>query len=71
LQIKILIAISVVTMTLFGLAGCGGGGAKSRTDVTNTTVSKGQQLIDLKKALDSGAISKSDYERQRKRILEQ
>lgn len=53
----------------FLLAGCGGGGAKSETQVQNTTVSKGQALIDLKKALDAGAISQSEYEKQRKIIL--
>lgn len=51
------------------LASCGGGGSTSRTSVENTTVSKGQQLIDLKKALDTGAISKSDYDSQRSKIL--
>jgi hypothetical protein len=52
------------------LASCGGGGSKSTTSVENTTVSKGQQLMDLKKALDTGAISKSDYDSQREKILE-
>lgn len=60
-------------LTLMGitlaLAGCGGGGATSDTQVQNTTVSKGQALIDLKKALDSGAISQSEYDKQKKIIL--
>jgi hypothetical protein len=51
------------------LAGCGGGGADST--VHNTTVSKGQALIDLKKAYDSGAISEREYENQREKILDQ
>ena len=50
------------------LAGCGGGGADST--VHNTTVSKGQALIDLKKAYDSGAISEREYEKQREKILD-
>jgi hypothetical protein len=49
------------------LAACGGGGSES--SVHNTTVSKGQQLIDLKRALDSGAISQSDYNTERAKIL--
>jgi len=51
------------------LASCGGGGSTSTTAVQNTTVSKGQQLIDLKKALDGGAISQRDYDSQRSKIL--
>src|SRR5262245_54864373 len=54
---------------LLALGGCGGGG--SETQIQNTTVSKGQALIDIKKALDSGAISQAEYDRERKRILDQ
>jgi hypothetical protein len=50
------------------LAACGGGGATTRNEVT--TVSQGQELLDLKKAYDSGAISKEEYERVRARILD-
>jgi len=53
---------------LFGVAACGGGGADVRSEVTTTTV--GQQLMDLKKALDSGAMTQQEYEQQRKIILE-
>jgi hypothetical protein len=50
------------------LSACGGGGAKVESDITTTT--KGQQLLDLKRALDAGAINEKEYERLRKRILE-
>ena len=50
-------------------SGCGGGGAEVKSEVTTTTV--GQQLIDLKKALDAGAINQQEYEQQRKKILNQ
>jgi len=36
--------------------------------VSTTTV--GQQLLDLKKALDAGAITQKEYERERKKILD-
>lgn len=54
-----------------GLAACGGGGARSETAIENTTVSRGQALIDLKQALDRGAISPSEYEAQKQRILKE
>ena len=34
------------------------------------TTTQGQQLLDLKKTYDAGAISKEEYERLRKKIVE-
>jgi hypothetical protein len=47
-------------------------GACSSTDVLAPTmnVSVGQQLIDLKKARDSGAISQREWEQQKQRIID-
>lgn len=52
---------------VLGLAGCSGGGADVKSEINTTT--KGQQLLDLKKALDAGAINQQEYERERQRIL--
>jgi hypothetical protein len=52
-------------LLLLGAAACGGG-ATVESEVTTATV--GQQLIGLKKALDSGAINQKEYERERKKI---
>jgi hypothetical protein len=49
------------------MAGCGGGGADVKSTVNTTTV--GQQLIDLQKALDAGAITKDQYDQQKAKIL--
>jgi uncharacterized protein YceK len=52
------------------MAGCG---SSSRANVTvkgTTTVSKGQELLDLQRALEEGAISQRDYDRVRKVLLE-
>ncbi len=65
---KILTALVVSTLA-FGLTACGGGGATSATAITTTTT--GQQLIDLKNALDNGAITQGEYQRQRAKILNQ
>ncbi|MBY8975972.1 SHOCT domain-containing protein [Rhodobacteraceae bacterium NNCM2] len=64
-------AVILVLASPMVLSACGGGGAKSETEVTNTTVSTGQQLIDLKAALDSGAISQEEYDKEREKILSQ
>jgi hypothetical protein len=52
------------------LAGCGSSSKANVTVTGTTTVSNGQELIDLKRALDEGAISARDYEKVRKLILE-
>ena len=62
-----LFLLAVCGVLLFGVAACGGGGAEVRSEVTTTTT--GQQLIDLKKALDSGAMTQQEYEKERKKIL--
>ncbi len=47
-------------------AACGGGAEVQHSVTTSTT---GQQLLDLQKAYESGAISKEEYERERKKVL--
>lgn len=55
-------------MLLGGVVACGGGGAEVKSELTTTTV--GQQLLDLKKALDAGAITQKECERERKKVLD-
>ena len=64
----VLVLLAVCGLFVFGLAACGGGGADVRSEVSTTTT--GQQLIDLKKALDAGAINQQEYEKERQKILE-
>jgi ABC-type glycerol-3-phosphate transport system substrate-binding protein len=50
------------------LAGCGG--SDQYVTVTGaTTISKGQELTDLQRALQEGAITQSEYNTLRERIL--
>jgi hypothetical protein len=58
-------AAIVLTATL-SLAGCGGHEVVQPT----VNVSVGQQLIDLKKARDGGALSERDYQRQKKLLID-
>jgi hypothetical protein len=50
------------------LVACGGGGARTTNEITSVT--RGQELLDLKKAFDAGALSEREYEQQRRQILE-
>lgn len=58
------VLISAVSLLV---TACGGGGAHVRSEVT--TVSKGQQLIDLKKAVNEGAITQDEYDKEKSKIL--
>ncbi len=64
---KTLIALVAAFGVSLPLAACGGGGADVKSEVKTTTT--GQELTDLKKAFDSGAITQEEYERERKKIL--
>lgn len=60
-------AVAALAMAVI-LLGAGCGGADVRTQTTTTTT--GQELLDLKKAYDSGVITEKEYERKREEILE-
>jgi hypothetical protein len=62
LKTKVMIAAAMMV----ALAGC------SSTDVVRAPmdVSVGQQLIDLKKAHDNGVLSASEYDSQRRRLID-
>jgi hypothetical protein len=61
--------MGLVLSSALMLAGCGGGGADST--VNNTTISKGQALLDLQKAYQAGAMTEREYEKERQRILDE
>ncbi len=61
-------ALIVTVAAALGMGACSGGGAEIKSEITTTT--KGQQLLDLQKAYEAGAMSKDEYERERKRVLE-
>ncbi len=59
------IAATLAIATSLGLAACGGGSSTTAIE-TQTT---GQQLIDLKAALDAGVITQREYDAKRAQIL--
>ncbi|HEY5733307.1 MAG TPA: hypothetical protein VIU36_00945 [Gammaproteobacteria bacterium] len=65
MNIKLWIPATALAVAL--LSGCGGG-----TDIkvqSSTSISKGQELTDLQRALDASAIDQKDYDKLRKIIL--
>ena len=65
-----MLLLSGCAMFAAGLTGCIAsiGGGKDR--VTTVQSTKGQELLDLQKARDKGAITPEEYENQRKLILQ-
>ena len=63
--------LTLAAMAVF-LGGCCGGGTHKVevTPSTATTTTTGQQLIDLQKAYDSGAINKDQYEKMKQDIID-
>ena len=55
--------------TVAALVTCAGCRSSSRTTVNPNSASAGQQLMDLKKAHDSGLITDKEYEHMRKEIV--
>jgi hypothetical protein len=61
-------AAILLAATALILPGCGG---DTYVKVQGTTtISKGQEITDLQRALNEGAITKSEYESLRERILD-
>jgi hypothetical protein len=54
-----------------GCCGPGGGGATVENKSITTTKSLGEQLMDLQKAYESGAITESQYNDLKKKTIEQ
>ncbi|NWG73874.1 MAG: SHOCT domain-containing protein [Rubrivivax sp.] len=50
---------------VLALAGCG----STEVVAPTVSVSTGQQLIDLKKARDSGALTQAEYEKQKANLI--
>ena len=66
---KKIVALSTYAVLGALLAGCSWsiGGGKERASAAPPT--RGQELIDLKRARDQGAITQEEYESQRRQVL--
>lgn len=62
------VLLLVIVMSL--LAGCCGGGTSTKIDTQTSTRTVGEQMIDLQKAYDSGAITEREYKKAKQDILD-
>ena len=63
MKLTTLLPAAVVTLALLG--GCGGDTVVHGT----STVSKGQELTDLQRALSEGAVTQKEYDSLREKIM--
>ena len=64
--------VTLATMGALLVGGCCGGGTTTVEvpKATVTTTTTGQQLIDLQKAFDSGAINEEQYKKMKQEIID-
>jgi hypothetical protein len=61
------LAVALLLVSTAAFVGCGGG---AEVNQHVSSVSQGQELEDLKRALDQGAIDQQNYQKLQKKILE-
>ena len=61
--------IAALVLLVVLLGGCCGGGGSQVQNTTKTTT-LGQELTDLKRAYDSGAITEDQYNKMKKDIID-
>ena len=61
--------VAAIVLLLFcaSLPGCGGGGAKMKSQITTTSL--GQELTDLDAAYKAGVINQKEYETAKKGLM--
>ena len=67
-------ALLVLVLTGAFMGGCccpgSGGSATTKSETTINSTTTGQQLIDLQKAYEGGAINEKEYNKQKQEILD-
>ncbi len=68
---KILRVFTLILILLVSVNFIACGGSKSQTDVKTTTTTLGQELQDLKAAYDKGIITEKEYDKAKKKLMEE
>lgn len=66
---SVICILTALALSCLLIGACGGGGSRPVQNTTTTTTTKGGELLDLKKAYDSGIITEREYDKQREIIL--
>ena len=68
---KILRVFTLILILLVSVNFIACGGSKSQNNVKASTTTLGQELQDLKAAYDKGIITEKEYEKAKKKLIEQ
>jgi uncharacterized membrane protein len=68
--LRVCVVIMVIVLGV-GFAGCRGGKARVESTTTTTTTTLGQELMDLQKAYEQGILTEKEYNKAKKKLLEQ
>lgn len=61
----------IIVLVCLNFAACGGGKTDVKSESSTVTTTLGQELQDLDKAYKDGIITKKEYEKAKKRLIEQ
>ena len=68
--LRVCVIVMVIVLGV-GFAGCRGGKARVETTTETTTTTLGQELMDLQKAYEKGILTEKEYNKAKKKLLEQ
>jgi len=66
-----MLAMVLVAAACVNFAACGGGKTDVKSESSTVTTTLGQELQDLDKAYKDGIITKKEYDKAKKRLIEQ
>ena len=68
--LRVCVIVMVIVLGV-GFVGCRGGKARVETTTETTTTTLGQELMDLQKAYEKGILTEKEYNKAKKKLLEQ
>jgi len=63
--------VALIVLVSVNFVACGGGKTEVKSEPSTVTTTLGQELLDLDKAYKDGIITQKEYEKAKKRLIEQ